>query len=77
MKGNAIMSHNNEKWYTFFTRNTFTNEWEVLAQVKGEGNANLMITALRPYYSTEDRKIGTLEGRYTKVTDELKHKYFS
>jgi hypothetical protein len=67
------MNHNNRKWYTIFTKDTITGEYEVFAHVKGEGNAYLLVSALRPYYGESLR---SLEGKYNEMTDQLKAKYF-
>lgn len=67
------MYHNNRKWYTVFIKPRYTDQdWKILGHIRGEGNCDLMVMVLQNHY---DNRLRTLEGKVTKITDELKARY--
>jgi hypothetical protein len=67
------MNHNNRNWYTIFVGPEYADhkplpaEYTVLAHVRGEGDANLIVYHLQQHY----KNIRTAEGKHATMTADL------
>ena len=70
------MAANNSIWHTIFVgpsdHKPLPDEYKVLAHIKGQGNAQLLLPTIQHYWPN----MRTAEGQYTSMTDELKVRLF-